>query len=491
MKKNILTMLICVVLLGGLLGAYYALSYKNSRPDENAETTPVDKTTKLIDKTAKDLESASFTSKNGTLTLLPVVEKAETEGAEDKLTWTVQGYEDIPLNTTKLADMARSVYQVLSVETVLDSVEDLSEYGLNPPAATGTGKFTDGTSKTLMIGKKTPAQDYYYVMVENDPALYLLYTNVGDRLFYGMKDIVDMTVPEIDFNTINYIYYNVKGGPEVEFDYNGTKEQKESDLEKFGGVLLTMMKPYEGREMYSSNFQTYIMDKTGAITFDELADPDGKELAKYGLDEPSLELHLMDIENELHILVGDEADDEHVYVKFFDRPQIYLAKAKQFSPYYDTNVLKFIDRFVMLINIETCERINISGQGREYDIQLNHEILPPEEDEEEGTAIIKPTVNKQEVKDKMFRKYYQYLIGLSYDNEIPVTEVSGTPEMTVTYYLNTTAKPIVCKYYNYPENDNFYVVQKDDYDAQFVVNKRSVEVMYQAMDDLLAGTLNQ
>lgn len=56
----------------------------------------------------------------------------------------------------------------------LDNVTNLADYGLDTPAMTATLTMADGTSHTLKIGGKAPAESGTYSQADADPTVYLI-----------------------------------------------------------------------------------------------------------------------------------------------------------------------------------------------------------------------------------------------------------------------------------------------------------------------------
>lgn len=486
-------MAVCILLLAGLCGAYFWINHSNTQKElAAAESEPQaseSESLALIQKEETDLESITYQANGNEIVLLPITEKSTSEALTDRITWVIEDYDDVSLNSNKMSDMARIMFSMTAAKVLMDKGENLSEYGLQPPLTTVVGKYKDGSSTILNIGVKTPAKDYYYATIEGDPAIYLLYTSVGDRANYGFNDVIDKTLPEINSDFLQYAYIHSTGNPEIEFDFKGSEAEKNADLETYGVIALTMMKPYEGREMYLSNFQTSFMEPLGTLSLGDLVDASPSDLAPYGLDDPEGILRLKDNENELHLLFGDKADDDNVYVKYADRPSVFLMRQSALQTIQKVDVFKFINRFVALTFIDNCDKIEITGQGTTYVALLNHETIPPETEEDEEDTIIKPTINGQEVQEKAFKTYYQSLIGISYDTEIETYVPDTDPVVTITYTMNNGEPPAVARYYEY--NKDFYAVQEYDYDIHFVVSKQTVDLMYRSMADLMEGKLNR
>ena len=541
MKRGV-TLLICLVLLGGLIGAYFYLGNNprgKEEPDEKTE--PV----KLIEKQKWDIKTVKFLSKGSEIALLPVIGPSPTprptpEAAAEEapsetpaptptpnISFTVSGFEDAVLDSTAVDNMARMAFSLEAAEKVAQSGNP-EDFRLEPPEAEINAKYADGTEKTIYVGMQTPARDYYYAMIKGDPAIYMLSTSVGERAFYTIDKILSKTLPSISAETLEYVYVK-QNGTEIEYAFNGTQEELEAFKEENGAVPLQMVQPYRGWELYNSNFQTHVLDGMRGISMGNLIETKPDDYSIYGLDDPSLEFWLRDAGGEMHLITGNEADESvdddidktYVYVKFFDRPQVYIMDKSYLTTLYNINPFSFSPRFVALLNIDTVDEMAIRSDV-DYDITLNHELVPvtatpkptptpsptpdpgaPEPEQTEPAQepesspeptptpqkVIHPKVNNQEVQEGAFKTFYQTVIGLSYDTVIDTFTSTSLPGITITFMLNTGEPNVEVKFYKY--NNDFYAVQRDESPIQFVIGKQYVDAVFKSAEDLLAGKLDK
>ncbi len=483
MKSKFITVIVCIVLLGGLLGVNY---YMKNKPQPEEPEVPKEDPIMLIDRSVDDITRVTFTSEKGSMSVIPKMVKDST-GYESRK-WFLEAHQDITVNSSTIGSMITPLYY-LSPELVTENISNPEEYGLKPAKATAVAEYSDGSTHTVYIGMATPAKDYYYVSVEGNNNLYMMYSTTGDRFFYTEDDLIDKSLPQINVEALQYAYIN-DNGTELEMDYKGSDDEKKKDLEAYGMISLTMMKPYKGRDLYLSNFIDNVLSNLSGVSLGKLVDVQPTDLAQYGLDKPSLELKFKDTELTFHLLIGKEDEDgQQAYCKLSDKPSVFLIDKAKLSAFYNINPFKFIDRFVSLINIDDIYKMDITKNNEKTEIYLNHEALPLEEGEEEPEMIIKPTINGQEVQDLAFRTFYQAVIGLSYDSEIEEYKPTVEPEVTIKFYGVEGKPDIVTRYY--PYNGDFYAVQRDDFPIQFVVSNHSVRLMFKSIDDLLAGKLDR
>jgi len=560
--KRGVTLLICLAALGGLIGAYF---YLGGHPVGTAAVSPTpvpNKMVDLINKQKWDVKSISYTANGNNITILPQLlptptpyptmapqkgatptpspsaSPTPTQTPTPNIGFSVSGYESSVLNQSNVDDMARMAYSLSASEKISDNGSP-KDFGLDPPAAEINAKYADGTEKTIYVGMQTPSHDNYYIMIKGDPAIYMLTSSTGARAFYTADDIVDKTLPAISADTLEYVFIKEKGKDPVEFKYDGTQEKMDQDMKQYGGVQLVMSSPYKGWQLYNSNFKTNVLDGMNGISIGNLVADKPPDYAKYGLDDPSLTVWLKDANGEIHLDIGNDADPAdvkntdttaaatatadtktYVYVKFADRPAVYVMDKSYITSLYNLNIFGFTQRFIELANIDTVDSIAIKSAATNYDVQLNHEYIPvtatptatptPSPDPNaapqsetpspppQGTTpaptptpenVIHPALNGKQVQDKAFRTFYQAVIGLSYDTVIDTYTPTDQPEVTISYKFNNGDPDAVIKFFKY--NNDFYAVQKNDDPIQFVISKQYVDSMFQSAVDLLAGKLDK
>jgi hypothetical protein len=533
--KRIATLIVVLALLGGLVGLY---AYLSQREVEDEATETPSKTVSLIKREDWEVAKAKFGSENGELTILPVLTPnptpnptaAPAEGSTPTPTpevtntptptpkplvgWEVEGFEGEPLMSSVLSDMMRSVFSLDASEKVADTISDPKEYKLDPPEAYGEVEFIDGTKKRISIGMMSSARDYYYMSIEGDPALYLTYASTGEDFFKGVNDLIDKSVATVSAEGIQRIYIAQKGKTPIEFAYKGTDEQMQSDLEAYGSVSLNMVSPYDGWELYSTNFQTNVLDSLSGITMEEVIEAKPSNLSEYGLDDPELEIWMKDTSVDMHLLIGKDIDSDLAYAKFYDRPYVFSIKKSYLAKLKDMNVFQFTQRFVSLVNIDDCIGLKITGPNRSHEIKITHQTITPTPaptptqapDDPEATPtptpaesptptptpvpqkVVNASVDGQSVQEAAFKDFYQSVIGLSYDSEIEEFTPSGSPEATISYQLQGKDGIEINLY---PYNQNFYAIEKDGAEIRFVLNKQYVDLMFKTLDDLIAGNLDE
>jgi len=487
-----LSVIVSAVVLTGLVLTYILIQKNRAYVEDNNEEPAVeeDEAIVLIDKPRSDITKITYTNENGVFAFLQLKTDDGTE-------WVLETDPSFPLYMYTVNLMISPLFYLSPSEMLTERPESLADYGLDFSQSSAPvyakAEYSDGSAETVFIGDKTPAGDFYYIMHEGDGAVYLLAAYFGDRFLYGYDDIIDKTIPRINFTTLYYADIKEKDKPEIELKFQGfqgggtDKASFTEHINTIGSTLIGMQKPYPGKDVYLSSF-TYEIESFDGYALGRLAEYACKDFSVYGLDVPELEIVFEDYSQTLRLLVGDYADDEQteVYARLGDSDNVYLMKASYLSGFRNLNPFKFIERFVVtpLPNIGIVDSIKVesSENGRSHDLRMNHADDPPLAD---GSGEIFPTVDGTAVDSEDFRMFYRAVLGLAIDAQAYDYKITEPPLVTVTYFFNYSAdrENVVTHYY--PYDTNFYAVSIDGSDTVFLVNKQNMRIMFEYIDAML------
>ena len=491
--KQLLTLVILVLVLGGLVSGYYIIGAHQEREAaaaaaaEEEDDTPAFVTHRLVHQSEAEIINATFATEGGRSF---TIESAEDD--EGRTIWLYSGDHDILLNQSDTRNMMRDVFALTASDIILENIDDPSEYGIGRLVA--TGNFRDGSQETIRVGSMTPDHTRFYAMVDGDPALYIISGVSGNRLTQDLSELIDRAMPFIEHMALTRLYVRERGRESIEFGFDGTEEEMHEMVEQFQGLWLTMFTPYPGRDLTFSNFERIALEDFEGFFVGEVIEvfPSASDLTRMGFDDPLLEFAMEDIlESSFHIIFGNDHDNEHIYMKFADRPHVFLAERRFIRGLLGLNPFTFIDRFVHLAPILEVDRVVLESVERSpgagsirYEMILNHFIDENERD------VIAPTVNGIEVQDQAFRRFYQTMIGVLLDQEIGPQEDMGTPDVVITYYnVDSSIPPVVVEFFAY--DPHFYATRRQEDVLEFVTSRLQIEVIFNLMEGLLAGELDR
>ena len=262
-KKKGKGLLFAVLILIVLLVLYFVIDLQQKKADQEAETEETEESSLPVSVTNDEI--AKVTVKNGDVTM------SYTKNDD---TWTYEEDSDFPLDESAV-DTKMSKLTSLTVDRVLESPEDLSEYGLDEPKQEVTVLKTDGTAFTLYIGNQNSSNNDFYVKVDDGTDVYTMpasSVNVFDMQPYDVAKAD--TFPTLESTNIRNIKVEKEDGT-VEFssDENGTS---------------WTVKDQDGNEEEAGT--TAASDLTTAVSslsYKDFVDYKGDDLARYGLDKPA------------------------------------------------------------------------------------------------------------------------------------------------------------------------------------------------------------
>ena len=201
-NRNILIMLAVLVVIG--IAAVLLLTQPPEPAEENSSSVSSSVSIPIISRAAAEVASVTVENTQGRYVLLPAPKEkisseasSEVSAAESPVNFTLQGLEDIPLNTGAVSAAARSLFPLSAVKEI-ETPDALADFGLaGTGEATLTVAYTDGGSDKLVVGIKSTGTTGRYVMAGDK--VYIA-SSLSESLLGGELSFVDtavITVPDI------------------------------------------------------------------------------------------------------------------------------------------------------------------------------------------------------------------------------------------------------------------------------------------------------
>lgn len=156
--KSILTLIILLIVLGGLIAGYLVLNHYNSiEAQEDDDSIP------LLDKSDKTVTALQYS--DGETELSFVYSNDVWEYALDS---------HFPLQQDTLRDMAAAASSITAEMQVNTTDNEAETYGLDAPALTVEVTFSDKSSYTYTFGDVNSFNGYQYFTISEDSAIYMV-----------------------------------------------------------------------------------------------------------------------------------------------------------------------------------------------------------------------------------------------------------------------------------------------------------------------------
>lgn len=315
MKKNIKYIIIfCViaVILAGLL-----IVLKITAPEEEPESDTEDavQTSLVYDKNPHDISKLEISNEHGSYEVVRA-------GEGDDAVWTIVELANLPMSSANMGNLLENAASVTAQQTVVESAEDLSIYGLAEPLSTVTATFSDSgnTVKKLLIGNLTPNGNMHYAMVEGDSKVYTILNSklncflenkyyVLNKIIYTARSAADEN-DTTDYTRINKI--TIKR-PDIDYDFVIEYDVRLDD----DSIMIANSSSYVVtspvfRELNPETSAT-VMDGIFGLTASDfgILNPNKEDFAACGITEPAAEV-LFEINggDTVHLTIGNECFDE-------------------------------------------------------------------------------------------------------------------------------------------------------------------------------------
>ena len=287
-KKKGKGLLFAVLILIVLLVLYFVIDLQQKKSDQEAETEETEESSLPVSVTEDEI--SKVTVKNGDVTMTYV---------KNDDTWTYEEDPDFPLDESAVNTKMNRL-TTLTVDRVLESPEDLSEYGLDKPQQEVTVLKTDGTTFTLYIGNQNSSNNDFYVKVDDGADVY--------------------TMPSSSVNAFNMQPYDVAKAdsfPTLESTYiRDIKVEKEDGTVEFSsdesGTSWSVKDQDGNEETAGATAASDLTNAVSSLTYKKFIDYKGDDLAQYGLDKPTETVTIVTEETEAETEEEPEAETEEV-----------------------------------------------------------------------------------------------------------------------------------------------------------------------------------
>ncbi len=478
MKKKAVLFIALLAAMAVLLAVY--ASVKNSGKSGAAEPEPEVMTSgkyKLVELAPEDIDSIFVDNgKNGGFYM---------DVTDDGI--IVKDGENMPVDMSLLDDEKtllelRSLINISSDNEVEKTEGGVipDKYGLDEEKAAAKVYYhlKDGSEQQLYLGVITPDEKYYYAAVSLTE-VYTIGKTTGDNILKSVEELADLDMEKLDPNALAMLEIVQEGREDLRISFEKENENSNDSLNKNGLQTLVMHDPIPDLLVYPYNLETGLLYNYENFTIEKMVEIGDKNFAEYGLDKPVMSIAMADTEASVTLKVGKETEDgKGYYVTPYGNKAVYTMTKTALEPFFDYNIIDFIQKFVALHYRYELSDIDIKSDYGDYTVEFKEENGKTLT-EENGTPIDKRQeyINGKAVDSEAFVDYYELLVGLTFD-ALEDVRPQGEPHTVITYHLLDGTEDKV-SFYDYDEN--FFVAVKDGSEGalNMLITKQQVK---QALD---------
>lgn len=392
--------------------------------------------------------------------------------------------EDLVASTVRSA--GATALQMIADRVIEENPADLSVYGLDAPSIEVDFTHHDGKVSTLLVGNRNPGGNKYYVKMASGNTVYTVLAFSPKNFDFSMEDLRNRQI-QFAFNPEAALYFRiVNNGETIRIQ---PSQEPDPDLIGQKTSSYKLMTPFTPKSVSADKMDTLIKAVPKVITIAEFIDDAPTDYSLYGLDPPRKVFRAKDPRASMTLAIGSQTPRGNYYARVDDDPKVIALSPLVVDPLFQFSAFDFIDKFILLINIKSVDRVSLMVNGRSHELEItrfydgNSGMKNQDGTEDEGETHY--FIDGMEIEEKPFKTLYQTLIGPLADSPNPETTVLSSPEVTITYTLNEgpVANPVV-EFVKI--NRNFYAAFVNGKN-EFIVSAYQIDTIKEALSSALAA----
>lgn len=432
MKKNAKALIGCAVAVALAGGAYAAVTLTEKTPETSSVADSVidenNVPVKLFAYEKTDVEYVTVSDGQG-----KELYKAYPDGEDESgnILFTVEGIEDLDVNTTLTASLLTRSSELQSDQTAEKNPADLAKYGLDKPLYSIKVKAA-GEEKTILVGDKSPVDDETYCMEKDGDSVYLVSTTALS-VFLNEKDyFVSTTLLEKPADEVYPKIESVKV-ERTDIDYDILLEyDKNADTSSTSGSLALHCMTQPKQAYLDGEKSSPVTHGMFGLTAKSIIaiHPDEATIAGSGLAEPFCTVTMIadDEQGEYVLRIGNKIDidgTQYYSVMYNDNDVIYAISAEDLV-WADVVPADIISRLVFGVYVWDIGTLEVNVNGGESVVFEGNGT---------GKDDYVVTKNGEACDTERFRKFYTFLLETAAEDFVIDEQPSG--EMIASINLET------------------------------------------------------
>ncbi len=480
MKKRIITLILSVLTLALLAGAYFLVTnLEENDTSENESTTDnvVSYYVSQIDRSS--LYSMGFTYDGNSFDLTL---------KEDGTGWTLKGKEHLPISNVAVALMVQN-FETMTTDFMIESPseEKLKEYGFDTPTA--KMYFYDKNGRHgFEIGVLNSFNSMYYVRASHDNQnVYLVHGDFMDDFKLGEMDLLEIQ----DFPTVSLtkeINLSLKTENDV-LNFKFYPSGKSGHFAENSNWFLSINSNPEFP--INEDIAKRLSEAVKYLGFAECISYDEKDIDKYGLTNPinvSIEYTSVLVETdsetgtntttetkEKHSFqLGNRDEDGFNYAKTDSSPLIYVTVSDIWSELCEFNRDTLTDiatGFVFNINTDEISEVSFVFDGKDHILKI-----------EEDAIGVNYTVDGKKIQKSVAENFIKTFASLPWDTDKTKESASTAENLYLSIEIKSENSSSKASFTSF--SDKFFGVTLD-FSDKLLISSTKIEKITTAIEDLL------
>ena len=500
MKKQARTLIIITTAVLVLVALLLSLLFLLPKGEEEASSSDTSSDTS-ISLISKDTANGKAVDQPVKKAVIKTKDEEFTIAPSDDKQLIVMGYEDLPVNTTEIESLIRTLASLSASRKVADDSSKEAEFGLDKPRATAAVTYHDDSSVTFELGNDAAGDAGSYLRIEKGGPIYLVETAFSEQLLRQSVEYIGTTLitapaTKSDDKDGQAIMKSMKLSGTVRknkpFSFGVNTNQASGVLSTFVYVITS-----PGSKGTSDEATTIAQAATSLSALKAVkAHPASAQLREYGLDKPYSVCELtLAVQTSAasgneeakpsyynttkHTVKLGKKDADGNYYAMVDDYKVVYAISPSSVPWAETQYNDIVSKMLFLRDIKGVKSISLKTGDKDTTFQLTH--YPDEEDSDKSMAV---KVDGKTCSTPEFRSLYQVLMSVYRYGE---TSEKPKGDAEIVLKLEPVKKSdgsFTASFYKL--SSSLYICEVSDGDA-YTVKTSDVKKMLTSLDNYLNG----
>lgn len=484
--KGIIGLCAALAVLGGGLAAL-----KLTEPEETEDSTSSSSQVEGAGITLikeEEVASAKVIRAEDTLNVVLLNAKTDSSAA----TYTLEGYEDIPLTTSVVGTLVNNAKGLVSDSIVAENCQELEKYGLDKPQTTVELTFESGETTTMQIGDIAPVTSETYVTIDGGDTVYTVATSKLSNYTLALEDFISSTILEEPAEEEYPIVKSLRvQRDDIDYDIYIEYDEKSDDESYTGGTTATHVMREPIFSYLAVESSTPITNGLFGLASDGIYSIhcDESDIAEAGLNEPFCTVTMScDDGNEYVFLMSEPFSDENGETAHYGMLEgsnmIYIVSAEvaQWGTVMPVDIASKIVFGTYVWNITEMSVSAKGGDTSEFSIAVKEGVNSSEANSVDDFDV---TRNGETFDTERYRAFYQFLVSapgedFAIGEEIP----SGEPMVMVEFNDAYTEEVQKVEFYDYSALNCIIAINGE---SRYFCSKSYVETIIENISRIETG----
>lgn len=450
--KGIIGLSAALVVLGGGLAALKLTEPEKTEESSDTSSEVSGAGVTIIEE--KEIAKVEVSSVNDELTIVTTSKRTEESAA----LYTLDGYQDLPVNTTMVGTIPNNARGLVSASIVAEDCTDTAKYGFDEPQATAEIYFESGETLTLLIGDATPAStSETYVMLGGDDTVYTVSSSKIANYTCTVEELMSSTIldepAEDEYPVVESV---VIKRDDIDYDIVIEYDELSDDESYTGGTSAAHIMVEPTRAYLAVESSTEITNGLFGLSASEIYSiyPDEADIAEAGLSEPFCTMTMTcDDGNEYVFIMSEpfmnESGTQEHYAMLEGVDIIYTVSADT-AKWGTVLPIDITSKIIFGTNVWNITELTLTGKDFD-DVVIEIEKKESAEDKTSFTSEdFTATKNGEEFDAERYRTFYRYLVQAPAE-EFALNEPvpSEEPIASVTFNDSYTGEVKNVEFYDY------------------------------------------